>query len=936
MRIILRLYELALLLALTTTAAAVAQLPTDIQLSPIEPVRSQLPAEYRIESAAQKGDRTLIAWVTSRSVARDSIAGELHAQIAEGRRPVGARIVLTGEGAHPASFLRVLPLGSDFLIVWNDSRSDAAGIYAMVLDTLGAVVIGERRLGPPAVRHGVFGIRVFAAGQSDGGYQLFWHVNDGARTWTTGLRIASDGTLSDAKEIGHILHSIRRFAAKPDIWFLQFDSSAVVVNGDGAVAEGEANSALGNDMFLPDDDLSILRLKGATLERYASPFTEGPTWGVTVPFPDSVISGSGTFGQDSTGSYSIIYATESITGTQSSSGWFILEFWKRRFSIADGSFADSVELLFRRKEINGQYSHPNGALLRVAKASSEIGCDRSARTVFDIERREIYHGDLTAPSRTEWTVSVSPSGAFRETSVGFRDDCFREDLHVSRDSSATDLTIVWEATRDTLHLEAPVASYAIEVAQQRPKLLAGAGDVPFLCWGDEEGREIVARLPRLLETAVPFDTLTIPLAWKMVETTPNASFGILAAGPQASSRISRTTRTGAVILDNQLFYADVRSHPTSSTERLGNTSLTVGIPGDGGWISVQEGEWTRDFGITLRFGDLLGMSADGEFVIGVFSTYWDGNTIVPTDLAEVTPPHSIYRFGRDGTVRFAGVNLDVTEPGFWMPLGTPNRFLVVQRDAGLVVQAGTIISEFPLAAAVGRQRVVPLDVGRFLRLRETGIGMIAIDMHDTAGRVLAEGEVVDSSYDLFDTEHTSIIPRSSDSAVAVLWRTKDDGVHGMLLNQALQVIVRDTVLSATRDSVGRLSGLFVGDLLVCAWEDFREDGYADIYGNMILFPSAPVTDTASDLSASAPGAAARISVYPNPARDIVRVRFSTRTTRNSILQVTDMAGREVRRESVFSGSEGLSLHVGSLPTGLYRLEWTSDTIRVGARIVVVH
>nr|WP_256534108.1 T9SS type A sorting domain-containing protein [Lewinella sp. JB7] len=68
-------------------------------------------------------------------------------------------------------------------------------------------------------------------------------------------------------------------------------------------------------------------------------------------------------------------------------------------------------------------------------------------------------------------------------------------------------------------------------------------------------------------------------------------------------------------------------------------------------------------------------------------------------------------------------------------------------------------------------------------------------------------------------------------------------------------------------------------------------------------------------------ARARVSLYPNPARDLLTVRFGSTSDQRIMLEVVDALGRRISNRVVHAlpGDNQVELNVGNLPGGHYRV-----------------
>ncbi|MEP7218902.1 MAG: T9SS type A sorting domain-containing protein [Bacteroidota bacterium] len=201
-----------------------------------------------------------------------------------------------------------------------------------------------------------------------------------------------------------------------------------------------------------------------------------------------------------------------------------------------------------------------------------------------------------------------------------------------------------------------------------------------------------------------------------------------------------------------------------------------------------------------------------------------------------------------------------------------------------------------------------------------------------------------------------VVQRRKDSAWAIVTATRH-GIHATLLDRWLGIVVADTLVSATIDSVASPSATFRNDTLFAVWQDFR-NGPADIYGNVIRLPLAPVaphhpgdsivnahvndTLTARHNQDSLPPSIDsitfdHISIYPNPARDIVNIDITTRMNDDADITIFNTLGqiiRSVHRDAEPSWRHRFSIATGNIPAGAYFLRYRVGIIS-GARLLQI-
>jgi hypothetical protein len=75
-----------------------------------------------------------------------------------------------------------------------------------------------------------------------------------------------------------------------------------------------------------------------------------------------------------------------------------------------------------------------------------------------------------------------------------------------------------------------------------------------------------------------------------------------------------------------------------------------------------------------------------------------------------------------------------------------------------------------------------------------------------------------------------------------------------------------------------------------------------------------------------------VSLYPNPAEDIVTVALSDKT--NASIQITDLKGKILLEKSTNDETE-TNININALPAGLYLVKVISDEFNVVKKLVVI-
>jgi len=78
-----------------------------------------------------------------------------------------------------------------------------------------------------------------------------------------------------------------------------------------------------------------------------------------------------------------------------------------------------------------------------------------------------------------------------------------------------------------------------------------------------------------------------------------------------------------------------------------------------------------------------------------------------------------------------------------------------------------------------------------------------------------------------------------------------------------------------------------------------------------------------------------LTMYPNPFREFINLNFRAPDTGNARISIYDQFGRSVYTETVTfnQGPNEKQLKTGHLPSGLYRIEITTDHYREGQMVI---
>jgi hypothetical protein len=866
--------------------------PRILNLDPLMPLMN---ASMRVQRVACVGDTCIVVYGMTRAVSRRAVVATLHWRRIVGGVEDSLSGALPAE-ARPTASVAVAAIAGGVRVVWDDERSDAAGIYAMDIATDGDVVTPPRRI--LAAR--LDSMRLFGSnddqlllGRASAGEMIAVRLS-GPPILGAMIDIVAAG----APSVAWRAHAIGDLVAIPDGDSLRFRDVETYELFGCAAAERFRRP------FRLESDSSLWVCGDSTLEfftRFDAPIAArsyprppmtvqmpGALW--IVRMPDSAIAIASAYEyRSATYSRDLGIATCRLLkdGTFTPSaidtsvvieGWPPISFSLKWFSVQSlGVASRGIEFQF---EMEYRVSH--GAPVEREAVNRSFVVTRDGRLRF-------FPGHVTWSPNDE-PGSGLPIGVRREALPGV------ESVRLVRVEPPRDVYV-----RDS------VVHVSIGTPQYQPSVVEG--DSGFVvAWLDvppgELQRGLVARWDGRADTVTG-------VAWTQEWWEERI-------GSIRRFSIGMNAHPGAAVLTTVYSEATQGEKPSHGSQRTETWAASLATP-SGTWAKSEVGS------ITIRSYEPSPPGFTPAGGVYFHSTSYDPRRREIALLAAVD------------TSRFIAMAIDHLGRQTWeltFPMISGRTIVPVDSARILIVDGDSIWRANSAGTAKLPARLVEplINVGwnivggRLARLLDDSFIQLAVD---SSGSVRIHHYGIDGSHRR-TTSFTGpagatwymTAQRPSDSSIAIAWSVGRQ-LHITLLDRMLVVRTADSVVAAAPVAVGYPACAFIDDSLVIAYESHDSSG-SDIGIVRLVLPSLPAT--APSEPSGSDGRTSLAVLRSTPASDGFFVESARALPDGFRIDVADASGAIVASQARVGriGTGEILLSRRTLPPGVYLVRVASS------------
>ncbi|MGE3802034.1 MAG: T9SS type A sorting domain-containing protein [Candidatus Kapaibacterium sp.] len=894
----------------------------DIRISPVEPLQYTIPPEYRLHDADSVNHHTLVVWGTTRPLNDNSVVGELRFQLFEGTTPATPQTTLTDSLARPIHHVQVISLAASFLILWEDHRADAPGLYAQRVDFNGMLIGKAERLSGVIAPHKIYGRTICVAGLPTKGRLLLWQESDGTNRWVNRLHVKAEGDFSlPVTQSEGTIEQVIHYKLLPGFAIVQEKSGLFAVTEAGEIDERPLIPSLFDEPFHITEDSTLYQVVNNNLYQFYTPFSPLPERELPLPQLDSALSSTIMIGRQSSGELRVIYGTNSETGERYKSGEHRTTLYS--IEVGKGFTIDSMPIIFSESHISGAYTQSgSGELYNIEKIEYVQGESNTSLLRLTTAYTRLSHNTLQPPSNYIRVFSIGSNGEFYNDSSGFLLQSPASDVHTRRVDSVGIISIIVPVASDSISVQVLAPGWRRGTAQTSPKIVRTTEGIQ-LGWLDQDFGGILAEAGTALSHVTIIDSVI----------APPIPYGFTAQDGMISNLSISPTQSQYRIysLLNQLWLTNHKTECLSfvvtftGTSWWEMTSVRYALFVYGG----EDDEWKQrythgrkpvsytDTKVYHR-GEVLGeLRGREEIVFGLFQK---------SSSSIAKPFDTLVAIDRKGNLTWRSIIPAFHSFSTLLPVDSA-QVLMIQDTQAVMMRGEKTLYSFPLPPAKGKSFTTKLNDSTFLRTSSNPNlnSSLLLEKWSTAGTLLGSTYLPDAEEEFLTGNYQTVF-RAEDGIIVLLRGTEENGLHATIFDNALQTVVRDTILSQWQGRIKNPAGLFDRENLILVWEDTR-NGNPDIYGRNVLIPYRATNSTREETEEKA-------ALWPNPTEDGIYISFSSRSIEPTTIELFDLLGQRIVEEQVSAGLSGVWIDLHGTKPGHYLVRWSSAG-RSGAELVMV-